>query len=91
MTAEEASKATKEAKKIKGLQKLDMIWICGIINNAIKKACRKGKNNVEVRINDFRGDWLIKEIGQIYIKMGYTVKASRDWVYDKIVIELTWK
>lgn len=90
MTAEEARKATKEGKKIKGWQELDMMWICGRINHAIEKACRKGINETKVRIHDFRSEWLIKEIERTYTEIGYRVYSYEDAFEGKIIFKIFW-
>lgn len=90
MTAEEARKATKEGKKIKGWQELDMMWICGRMNYAIEKACRKGLNETKIHIRNFRREWLIEEIERTYTKMGYRVYSHEDILGEKRIFKIFW-
>lgn len=91
MTAEEARKATKAGKKIKGWQELDMMWICGRINHAIEKACRKGLNKTEVYIRNFRTSWFIKEIEHTYTEMGYCMYSRTSVLGEKIIFKISWE
>ena len=78
MTADEAKELVEEHKQGKwyGLFfRLKLAWLCGIINETIEAAAKKGETHIRFEFDDTEKKY-IDPLTTIYTKQGYKTRAT---------------
>lgn len=92
MTADDAKELVEQYEQNElrhgPLFKMRLAWLCGIINEQIKWAARKGETDICVSTFSRRKRKYIRSLADIYTKQGYEVKYSISGLSS---ISLSWE